>query len=159
VNVRAIVQRISWAEVEVGGSVVGKAQIGLLVYVGMAPTDTRDDAMRLAEKIAGLRIFPDEAGKLNFSVRDARGGVLAVPNFTLLADARKGRRPAFDCAAPPPIAEPLYNTFVAALRAQGCQTECGVFGADMKIRSQANGPVNIIIDMPPRKDEPPAGSQ
>jgi len=149
---RAVVQRITWAEVEVEGRAIGRVEKGLLVYLGIAPTDTQGDAERLAEKVAGLRIFPDDTGKLNICVRDVRGGVLAIPNFTLLADARKGCRPAFDSAAPQPVAQPLYDAFVAALRMQGCVTQCGVFGADMKICSQADGPVNIILDMPPRQE-------
>lgn len=147
---RAVVQRVSWAEVEVGGRILGRIERGLLVYVGVSPADTEADSRRLAEKIAGLRIFPDEAGKLNLSVRDAAGGVLAIPNFTLLADARKGRRPTFEGAAPQAAAQPLYQAFAEAIRLQGCITESGVFGAEMQIRSQADGPVNIIVDMPPQ---------
>ncbi|MHC4984189.1 MAG: D-aminoacyl-tRNA deacylase [Planctomycetota bacterium] len=147
---RAVVQRVNWAEVEVDGKIVGRVETGLLVYVGVAEGDTQADAERLAVKVAGLRIFPDEGGRLNVSVQDGRGGVLAIPNFTLLADARKGRRPTFDSAASQQVAQPVYDAFVAVLRKQGCQIECGVFGADMKIRSQADGPVNIIIDMAPR---------
>jgi len=156
---RAIVQRVSWAEVEVNGKRAARIARGLVVYVGIASSDTQSDAEKLAEKIAGLRIFPDEAGKLNSCVRDARGGVLAIPNFTLLADARKGRRPAFDSAATAQVAEPLYHAFVSALRERGCTPECGVFGADMRILSQADGPVNIILDTPPRQDDTPPGVQ
>jgi len=152
---KTLIQRVAWGEVDVGGRTVARIGPGLLVYVGIAPTDKRADAERLAEKIAGLRIFPDETDKLNLSVQDVPGGVLAVPNFTLQADASKGRRPAFDAAAPQSIAEPLYNGFVAALRTKGCATQSGVFGAEMSIRSEADGPVNIIIEMPPRRGAEP----
>ncbi len=149
---RAIVQRVSWAEVDVDNTVLGRIAEGLLVYVGVAQTDTPADADRLAEKIAHLRIFPDAEGKLNRNVQDARGGVLAISNFTLLADARKGRRPALSAAAPQDAAEPLYEALLAALRRQGCTVAAGAFGAEMRIRSQAHGPVNIIVDMPPAPD-------
>ena len=145
---RAVIQRVRWAEVEVHGSVVGRIEQGLLVYVAVGAEDAEAQAEYLAEKVAHLRIFEDEAGKLNKSVQDVRGGVLAVPNFTLLADARKGRRPAFIGAAPPGRAEPVYEAFVGKLRELGCTTAAGVFGARMTIRSAAAGPVNIVVDTP-----------
>ncbi len=147
---RALIQRVAWAEVEVDKEITGRIDQGLLVYVGTAATDTPTDAQALADKVANLRIFEDEAGKLNLSVQDSavRGGLLVISNFTLLADARKGRRPAFNGAAPGPIAKPLYETFVDALRQQGCMVQQGVFGADMTIRSSADGPVNVIVDIP-----------
>jgi D-tyrosyl-tRNA(Tyr) deacylase len=148
---RALVQRVNWAEVEVGGKTVGRIGHGLLVYVGVAATDVTADAERLAEKVAHLRIFEDEAGKLNRSVQDVGGSVLAISNFTLLADAGKGRRPAFVGAAGADRAEPLYAAFVGQLRLLGCAVECGIFGASMVIRSAAGGPVNIIMDSPPHE--------
>jgi D-tyrosyl-tRNA(Tyr) deacylase len=155
--VRAVVQRVCWAEVETDGRVVGRIGKGLLVYVGVGATDTPADAERLAEKLAGLRIFPDDQGKLNRSVQDVRGGVLAIPNFTLLADARKGRRPAFNAAAGQEAAAPLYEAFVGALRSRGLRAVGGAFGAEMLIRSQADGPVNLIVDMPPVPQAAEAG--
>jgi len=145
---RALVQRVHWAQVEVDSRLVGRIEAGLLVYVGIGGDDKPADAEKLAEKVATLRIFPDQQGKLNLSVRDARGGILAVPNFTLMADASSGRRPSFSGAAAGEQARPLYETFVEALRRAGCATAEGVFGAEMKIRSEADGPVNIVIDLP-----------
>jgi D-aminoacyl-tRNA deacylase len=145
---RALIQRVAWAEVAVEGQVVGRTGPGLLVYIGAAPTDTLRDAQWLAEKVASLRIFEDENGKLNRSVRDARGGVLVVSNFTLLADAQKGRRPSFAGAASADQAEPLANAFTEALAGQGLGVETGRFGATMAVRSEAAGPVNILLDSP-----------
>ncbi|MCL2700974.1 MAG: D-aminoacyl-tRNA deacylase [Phycisphaerae bacterium] len=156
---RALVQRVHWAEVEVASVVVGQVRQGLLVYAGVAPADTVADAQTLAQKIVNLRIFSDDDGKLNRTLQDVRGGVLAISNFTLLADARKGRRPAFTAAATATLAKPLHEAFVHALRAQGATVACGVFGADMIIRSAADGPVNILLDVPapePAEDARPA---
>jgi len=124
----------------------GQCQDGLLVYVGIFVGDEAADAEKLADKIAGLRIFSDECGKMNHNVRDARGGILVIPNFTLAADTRKGRRPSFDSAARPGEAYMLFDAFAAALKGHGCQVETGRFGAHMIIDSQANGPVNVILD-------------
>jgi D-aminoacyl-tRNA deacylase len=146
---RAVIQRVRSAAVTVDDETVGRIDVGLLVYVGVATTDGPADADFLAEKVAHLRIFPDEQGKMNLSVQDVRGGVLAVPNFTLLADARKGRRPAFVKAAPPEQAEPLHEAFISGLRARDCQVSRGVFGAHMLVDSVADGPVNIVLDSPP----------
>ena len=146
---KAVLQRVGHARVTVGSSVVGLIDAGLLVYVGVAVGDTDDEARKLAEKIATLRIFKDEAGKLNLSVRDVGGGVLVVPNFTLQADARTGRRPAFVDAAPPDRARPLCKLLVKCLTELGCNVAAGMFGEHMLIDSQADGPVNIILDIPP----------
>jgi len=143
---RAVLQRVRWAEVIVEGEIVGRIEQGLLVYLGVAAGDEKADAERLAEKVAALRIFEDDEGKLNEDVQDVRGGVLAVPNFTLLADARKGRRPAFVAAAPPQQAGPLYDDFVAALERAGVSAATGTFGAHMIVNSAADGPVNIILE-------------
>ena len=147
-------QRVARAEVEVGSACVGHIGRGLLVYLGVSVDDDAQDARRLADKVAGLRIFEDPAEKMNLSVRDVGGGVLAVPNFTLMADARKGRRPAFVAAARPEQAEPLYEAFVDALRDLGCEVAVGKFCAHMNIRSDADGPVNIILEMPPAETGP-----
>ena len=144
----AVLQRVAWAEVAVDGERVGRIELGLLVYVGIAPSDGPEEADRLAEKVAALRVFPDAGDKMNRSVRDVGGGVLAIPNFTLMGDARKGRRPAFTGAARPEASKPLYNRFVESLVATGCPTARGVFGAHMLIRSEADGPVNLIVEMP-----------
>ena len=148
-GMKAVVQRVARAEVAVGGETAGRIGGGLLVYVGMAPSDTRQDARKLADKVANLRIFHDAEGRLNRSVRDIGGEVLAVPNFTLQADARKGRRPALNGAARPTEAQPLFEAFVEALGEQVGRVEKGVFGAEMRINSTAEGPVNILLDMPP----------
>jgi D-tyrosyl-tRNA(Tyr) deacylase len=145
---RVLVQRVAWAEVEVDGQVVGRIEQGLLVYVGVGVGDEPAQVQFLAEKVANLRIFEDQQGKLNKSVRDVGGALLVVSNFTLLADARKGRRPAFAGAAPADQARLLHERFLDELDRQGVPVETGVFGASMAIRSQAAGPVNIILDAP-----------
>jgi D-aminoacyl-tRNA deacylase len=146
---KALLQRVGCARVEVDSQTVGEIQDGgLLVYLGVGIGDTEGEARRLAEKVAGLRIFEDPQGKMNLSVRDVGGEVLAIPNFTLMADARKGRRPTFVDAAPPEKAEPLYEAFVQALRGLGCQVETGRFRTTMVITSQALGPVNLIVEIP-----------
>ena len=122
---------------------VGK---GLLVLVGVAKDDTRADAQWLAVKVAGLRIFSDEQGRMNLAVAAVHGQVLAVSQFTLLADARKGRRPSFDGALRGAAAEHLFEAFVAALRDQGVRAETGVFGADMRVELVNDGPVTILLD-------------
>ena len=145
---RAVIQRVRRARVEVDGVVVGQIEAGLLVYVGVAVGDTGGQAERMAEKVAKLRVFGDESGKLNKTVQDVRGGVLAVPNFTLLADARKGRRPSFAAAAPPQDAEAIFDSFVDGLRARSCQVAHGRFGEHMIVGSEADGPVNIVLEIP-----------
>ncbi|MBS3820906.1 MAG: D-tyrosyl-tRNA(Tyr) deacylase [Planctomycetes bacterium] len=145
---RAVLQRVAEASVEVDGRVVGQIGPGLLVYVGVAAGETHAEAVALARKVAGLRIFDDPDGKLNLSVQDAGGAILVVPNFTLQADTRKGRRPSFVNAAPGQQAEWLTRAFVDALVAEGAEVARGVFGADMTIRSVARGPVNVVVDIP-----------
>ncbi len=146
---RAVLQRVNRASVTVDDLLVGQCQTGLLVYVGIFVGDEGADAEKLADKIAGLRIFEDEYGKMNHNVRDARGGILGIPNFTLAADTRKGRRPSFGLAARPDEARVLFDTFVDALKGHGCHVQTGQFGAHMIIDSQANGPVNVILDTRP----------
>ena len=144
---RALVQRVTKAEVEVNGKVVGIIDHGLLVYYSVAGGDSSIQAAMLAEKVANLRVFQDTQGKMNISVRDARGGILAIPNFTLLADTGKGRRPAFSPAAPAAEAQPLFDDFFHGLSRFGLPVATGIFGADMLIRSVADGPINVVIDM------------
>lgn len=143
---RAVVQRVADAEVVVDGEVVGQIDGGLLLYVGAAPDDGPADVTWLAEKIAGLRVFPDADGKINLDVSQAGGRVLAVPAFTTQADARKGRRPSFDRAAPPDVAQPLYEAFCDALTAAGVGVDRGVFRAHMHVRSTNDGPICILLD-------------
>jgi len=145
---RAVVQRVAWAEVAVDGQVVGRIDRGLLVYIGVADGDTGREADWLAAKVANLRIFEDANDKMNQSVRDVRGGVLVVTNFTLLADAQKGRRPSFAAAARPEAAEPISEEFIQAIGNRGVPVAKGRFGAMMAVRSEADGPVNVIIDTP-----------
>ena len=143
---RAVIQRVKQARVEVGEQIVGQIARGLLVYVGVSTTDGPDQAEWLAGKVASLRIFEDDRSKLNLSVQDVRGGVLAVPNFTLMADAQKGRRPEFTQAACGDDARELFETFAAELSRAGCNVATGRFGATMIIHSVAAGPVNILLD-------------
>lgn len=148
-EMRAVVQRVSEAGLEANGEFVGRIGRGLLVYVGIGTGDTPADAAKLAEKVAGLRIFDDNAGKLNWTVQDVGGAVLAVPNFTLMADTRKGRRPSFAPAANGQPARDLFEHFVASLRQAGPPAvTSGVFGAHMEIHSCADGPVNVLVDVP-----------
>ncbi len=131
---------------EVEGTVAGAIGSGLVVFVGISREDTRADAEYLAEKITGLRIFPDETGKMNRDVKEAGGSILIVSQFTLYADARKGRRPGFDRAAPPDAARPLYDYFVEAVRRRGVPVATGVFQAVMSVRLINDGPVTILLD-------------
>lgn len=143
---RAVVQRVTRASVEVDGKQVGRIEHGLLVYLGVAKDDTETDARYMAEKIAGLRIFPDDADKMNLSVIDVQGAVLAVSQFTLMGDCRKGRRPGFDAAAEPVRANHLYELFCTALSAQDITVGRGVFRANMQVESTNDGPVTILLD-------------
>ncbi len=143
---RAVVQRVSRAEVRVEGSAAGRVGRGLAVLLGVARGDVEDDARQLAEKIAALRIFEDAAGKMNLSVRDVGGGVLVVSQFTLLGDARKGNRPGFTDAAPPDEANGLYERFCALLRERGLEVATGVFRASMEVELVNEGPVTILLD-------------
>lgn len=143
---RAVVQRVREASVAVAGREVGRIGPGLLVLLGVGQGDTDADAAHLAEKVAHLRIFADEAGHMNRSVQDAAGGVLVVSQFTLYGDARKGRRPSFGQAAPPAEAERLYRRFVQAVAAFGLPVAEGVFQADMDVALVNQGPVTILLD-------------
>ncbi|HEX4609935.1 MAG TPA: D-aminoacyl-tRNA deacylase [Urbifossiella sp.] len=143
---RAVIQRVRRAAVTVGSEPVGAVGAGWLVLLGVAPTDTPAEAVWLADKVANLRAFEDEAGKMNRSVLDAGGGVLVVSQFTLYGDCRKGRRPSFTGAAPPAVAEPLYERFAAELRAVGLPVATGRFGADMQVELVNDGPVTFVLD-------------
>lgn len=147
---RAVIQRVTYARVEVESSVVGEIEAGVLVLLGVAKGDTAADADYVAAKVAGLRIFSDEAGKMNLSVLDAGGAMLAISQFTLYGDTRKGRRPSFDAAAPPDEARALYEHFVAASRQLGLTVATGIFQADMKVSLLNDGPVTLIVDSPNR---------
>jgi D-tyrosyl-tRNA(Tyr) deacylase len=143
---RAVIQRVSRAQVSVDGEICGKIEPGLLVLLGVGKADMDADAEYLAEKTAGLRIFEDENGKMNRSVAEAGGGVLAVSQFTLYGDVRRGRRPSFDDAAAPVQARQLYEHFVAKIRAAGLVCETGRFQATMQVELVNDGPVTILLD-------------
>ena len=143
---RAVLQRVSRARVQVDGKTTGEIGPGLLVLLGVAKNDTEAEAGKLAEKVATLRIFPDEAGKMNRSVEETGGGVLVVSQFTLHGDCRKGRRPSFDRAAPAELANALYEAFVVALRRRGLRVETGVFQAMMDVELINAGPVTLLVD-------------
>jgi D-tyrosyl-tRNA(Tyr) deacylase len=143
---RAVVQRVSRAQVSVGDEVVGKIEPGLLVLVGVAKSDTQADAEYLAAKITGLRIFDDQNGKMNLSLAETRGAVLAVSQFTLYGDTRKGKRPSFDEAAEPELGRELYEHFVAKIREAGIACETGRFRAMMQVELVNDGPVTILLD-------------
>lgn len=143
---RAVIQRVTQARVEVDEQVTGAIEAGLLVLLGIEREDSEHDAEYLVRKIAGLRIFDDETGKMNRSIRDISGSILVVSQFTLYGDCRKGMRPSFDRAARPEQAQSLYETFLAKARATGIKIETGVFQAAMKVTLINDGPVTIICD-------------
>ncbi len=143
---RLVIQRVRRASVTVGGELKGRIGAGFLVLVGVQEGDGPEDVRCCAEKTAGLRVFEDAEGKMNLSLADVGGAVLAVSQFTLLADARHGRRPSFIAAARPETADPLYEAYCEALRAKGLTVETGVFRADMDVELVNQGPVTILID-------------
>lgn len=145
---RIVLQRVSQAEVRVDGNVVGKIGPGLLILLGVAKDDTESDLDWLVEKVCNLRIFPNEAGKFDRSIKDISGEILVVSQFTLYGDCRKGRRPDFTEAAPPQKAEELYNLSIDKFKAQGLKTESGQFGAMMDVKFINQGPVTLTIDSP-----------
>jgi len=144
--VRAVIQGVSRASVTVDGRVAGKIGAGLLILVGVSRTDNPEAAAYLAEKIANLRIFPDEQGKMNLSLLDAGGSALVVSQFTLYGDTRGGRRPSYIQAAPPEEASGLYEEFIRSMRALGVSVETGVFQAHMQVELVNDGPVTILLD-------------
>ncbi len=143
---RAVIQRVKEAEVKVEGESVGKIDKGLLIYLGVGKGDTEKDAQFMAEKLSNLRIFQDSAGKMNLSVQDVGGAVLLVSNFTLHGDCRKGRRPGFDAAAQPQLADQLYEKTAQLIASEGITVEKGIFGAYMQVSSINDGPVTFLLD-------------
>jgi len=143
---RAVVQRVTGARVEVDGKAVGEINAGLLALIGVTRSDSEKDAHFLAEKIVNLRIFADENGKMNRSLLESGGALLAVSQFTLYGDCRKGRRPSFDAAAPPEQARALYERFIDAVRAEGVRVETGIFQAHMSVSLTNDGPVTLLLE-------------
>jgi D-tyrosyl-tRNA(Tyr) deacylase len=145
-TMRAVVQRVSRGEVRVEGRPVGAVGKGLVVLLGVARDDGEADARAMADKLAGLRVFEDQAGKMNLALAEVGGGLLVISQFTLLGDARRGNRPGFTDAAPPAAAEALYQRVCALLREQGLPVATGVFRADMAVELVNDGPVTILLD-------------
>ena len=145
---RAVLQRASAGRVLIAGAVVGALEPapGLVILLGVGPDDSEAQARQMADKVAGLRIFADEQGKMNRSLRDVSGGALVVSQFTLYADTSRGRRPGFTTAAPPALAEPLVTRFMEELRALGVPVQGGRFGAEMQVELTNDGPVTILFD-------------
>ncbi len=144
---RAVVQRVRRGRVIVDERTVAEIGNGYVILLGVGPEDTEDNARALAKKIANLRVFQDEQGKMNLSALDVKGEVIVVSQFTLYADTRRGNRPSFTEAAPPEIARPLADRFAALLAEQGVQTQTGEFGAHMLVEIENDGPVTILFDM------------
>ncbi len=145
-GVRALIQRVAWARVLVAGEVVGAIDRGLCVFVGVGHDDGSEDVDRLAERIATLRVFEDDAGKMNLALSDVAGAVLVVSQFTLMADTRRGRRPSFVAAAPPQAAERRVEELAGALGARGLEVATGRFRARMLVELANDGPVTILLD-------------
>jgi D-aminoacyl-tRNA deacylase len=143
---RAVIQRVSRASVTIAGQIRGQIKHGLLVLLGIGQEDTVEQARWLAEKIIGLRIFNDDAGKMNRDLMEVGGALLVVSQFTLFGDCRKGRRPSFIDAAPPEKAIPLYEAFIQAARELGVEVQTGEFGADMQVELVNDGPVTLIVE-------------
>lgn len=143
---KAVIQRVSEANVKVDGNIVGEISKGLLLLIGIDEEDEKNDADWLVQKILSLRIFGDDEGKLNRSVMDISGGILCISQFTLIADYKKGNRPSFIKAAKPEKAIPLFDYFKTEISKSGLKTESGIFGADMKVSLLNDGPVTIVMD-------------
>jgi D-tyrosyl-tRNA(Tyr) deacylase len=143
---RVVLQRVSKASVRIDGRVVGSVGAGFCLLVGFTHTDTQAQVDWMADKIAGLRLFPDSEGKMNVGLAEVGGAVLVVSQFTLYGDSEKGRRPSFIDAARPEVAIPLYEAFVAALRSRGLEVETGRFGAMMEVELINDGPVTLILE-------------
>jgi D-tyrosyl-tRNA(Tyr) deacylase len=146
---RAVIQRCNSARVEVDGKIVGQIANGLTVFLGVAAGDDESCAQKLANKIIGLRVFDDEGGKFNYSVRDVGGGVLVISNFTVCGNARKGTRPGFSGAARPEEANQLYETFVKLIAQQGIEVATGKFAASMQVHVENDGPVTMVLEAEP----------
>lgn len=144
---RAVLQRVRRGKVSVDGQTAAEIGQGLVILLGIGPQDTEEIARALAEKVAFLRIFEDDQGKMNCSIRDKHGSAIVVSQFTLYADTRKGRRPSFTDAALPDSARPLVDRFAALLGEQGVPTQTGVFGANMLVEIDNDGPVTILLEM------------
>ena len=143
---RAVLQRVSRARVLIDREIAGQIERGLLVLLGVAPTDTPEQAQWLADKVVGLRVFNDAEGKMNLGLADVGGSMLIVSQFTLYGDCRKGRRPSFIDAAPPEIAIPLYEAFINAVKALGIPVATGRFGAMMEVELVNEGPVTLVVE-------------
>ncbi|HWA17226.1 MAG TPA: D-aminoacyl-tRNA deacylase, partial [Gemmatimonadales bacterium] len=143
---RIVLQRVTKASVTIDGRVAGAIDRGFCLLVGFAPTDTTAVADWLADKVVGLRLFTDDQGKMNLGLAEVGGGLLVISQFTLYGDTERGRRPSFIGAARPEVAIPLYEHFLARLRATGTQVECGEFGADMKVEIHNDGPVTLLLE-------------
>ena len=143
---RAVIQRVSKAKVQVDGNITGQIEQGLLVFLGVAKDDTENDIAFIADKVVNLRIFEDADGKMNHSVKDIGAGVLLISQFTLFGDCRKGRRPDFTQAGPPELAKNLYGKTIEAIKAKEVPVETGIFAAHMHIDSINAGPVTLILD-------------
>ena len=143
---RVLLQRVSSGSVTIAGSVVGSIETGFVLLVGFAPTDTAAEVEWMADKVVGLRLFPDDEGKMNRDLAEAGGGLLVISQFTLYGDASKGRRPSFIGAARPETAIPLYEQFLAALRVRGATVASGEFGADMAVALVNDGPVTLMLE-------------
>ena len=150
---RVVLQRVERAAVRVGAEPVGSIGAGLLLLVGVGHGDERLDLAGAARKVLDLRVFPDADGKMNLSLRDLGGDVLAVSQFTLYGDTRKGRRPGYTHAAPPEVAEPVFNAFVRALQAAGTRVAVGRFGAHMSVELVNDGPVTLVLELAPSDPE------
>ena len=143
---RAVIQRVLQASVEVDGQQISQIDKGLLVYISFAKNDGDEDARFMAEKLTGLRIFADAAGRMNLSILEAAGSILLVSNFTLHGDCRKGRRPSLDAAAEPPSAQELYEDLIGLITAKGIKVQKGAFGKHMLVTSINDGPVTFLLD-------------
>lgn len=143
---KVLIQRVSEASVTVAGETLGAIEAGLLVLVGAEKDDDSEASAKLARRVLGYRVFPDDQDRMNRNVLDAGGGILAVPQFTLAADTRKGTRPSFSSAAPPDRGEQLYEAFVSALREAGPEPATGRFGADMQVHLVNDGPVTFLLE-------------
>jgi D-tyrosyl-tRNA(Tyr) deacylase len=144
---KAVIQRVRAGKVTVGEEIISSIDRGLVILLGIGPDDTRENAQKLAQKIAHLRIFEDQNGKMNLSLMDVQGEVLVVPQFTLFADTRKGHRPSFTDAAPPDLAEPLVDYFSFCLEDLGLSAQGGEFGAHMLVEIHNDGPVTISLEV------------
>ena len=143
---KAVLQRVSSASVEVGDEIVSQIEVGFCVFVTVSSDDTEENARKMAGKIAGMRVFSDAEGKFNLDLKDVGGSVLLVSNFTLFGDARKGNRPYFGAAARPELAQELFELLATLLRSHGLEVRTGVFGADMKVSLRNEGPVTLTLE-------------